>query len=80
MFGVLLPDGCRSGRDAHTVMGFQEVFTSTLPEEASLCILLKFANIVLLCPKLNFTFVSSLLFIPHTLYSVMQVDNENVYL
>lgn len=52
----------------------------TPPEEASLCVLSKFANVILVCQKLASVFVSSPHFVPSTLYSIMQVDNENTYL
>lgn len=63
-----------------TCKGFQKIFMSTPPEEASLCFLLKFADVILLCQKLASITVSSPHFVPYTLYSLMQVDNENIYL
>jgi len=56
------------------VKGFQEVFTSALPEEASLRVLLKFASIILLCKKVTSMFVSSPHFVSYTLYYIVQVD------
>lgn len=40
---------------------------------------LEICECLLFCPKLTFMFVSSPCFVLHTLYSVMQVNNENVY-
>lgn len=42
-----------------------------LPEETSLRVLLKFANIILLCKKLTSIFLSSPHFVPYTLYYIM---------